>query len=222
MNTYLKTNLRSASRLIVFFAGWGVSPAVVLPLKLPADTDLLICFDYDGDFSLPPTLSHYQYIEVYAWSMGVWVAERALCGLDFKIDRKTAINGTGLPIHEQYGISPLVFEQTNAGMLSPQAEMVRHKFERRMCVEASTLAYYQSLRTRGTENIAKELAYLYQVACQDQRMDLIAWDKAIVGLGDKIFLPEHQIAYWQTRCPIAQVQAGHYHRLSSWQALEGV
>ena len=73
---------------------------------MPTDHDLLICYDYQ-DLTLDFDFSAYQQIRVVAWSMGVWVAERVLQGIT--LQSATAVNGTGLPCDDGFGIPYAIF-----------------------------------------------------------------------------------------------------------------
>lgn len=188
--------------LIVYFAGWGTPPSAVNHLALPENHDLLICYDYQ-DLHLDVDFSAYQGIRVVAWSMGVWVAERIFAGIPLL--SATAINGTGKPYDDQFGIPRAIFD----GTLTNLTEITRHKFERRMC--AKLLPYYQSLQgQRSLANIHAELTALFHAIQQDQRTDLFPWSKAIIAEQDKIFPTTHQQAYWQPRCAVNVIEGEHY------------
>lgn len=199
--------------LIVYFAGWGTPPSVVAHLALPKNYDLLICYDYQ-DLHCDFDFSTYQHIRVVAWSMGVWIAERVMQGK--KLLSATAINGTGLPCHNQFGIPENIF----IGTLSGLNEENRNKFERRICGSKNALSDYQRLAQRASlTEIHQELKALYQLLQQDQRSDLMVWNKAIVATKDKIFPAQNQRAYWQKRCAIQEMEGEHliFSQLNAWE-----
>lgn len=216
MKTYFKHN--HGSHLLWYFAGWGTTPESVAHLVLPPDYDLLVCYDYQ-DLQFEEVLNHYTHIDLIAWSMGVWVAERI--AQKVPLQRAIAINGTGVPMDNQYGIPATIFTGTLDGLHSSASELTRHKFERRMCENKAVLVQYQQMATRSMENISTELAALYQFIQQDQRTDLLKWDKALIATQDKIFTPQNQQNYWQDRCQVRSIEAGHYPFLAyqSWQQL---
>lgn len=206
-------NARQGKHLLIYFAGWGTPPAAVEHLNLPADYDLLICYDYqtfEFDFDFSP----YEEIRLVAWSMGVWAAERVLKGVP--LVSATAVNGTGLPCHDELGIPVAIFEGTLNG-LSP---ITRTKFERRMCAKADFVAY-SALTPRDFDEISAELTALWTALQQDLRTDLITWTKAIIAEQDKIFPAAHQQAYWQSRCAVQLVPGEHYlfPQFSHWNQL---
>lgn len=204
---------RAGENLIVYFAGWGTAPSVVEHLSLPENYDLLICYDYQ-DLNCDFDFSVYQHIRVVAWSMGVWVAERVMQG--YRLLSATAINGTGNPCHDKFGIPEMIF----TGTLNGLNEENRHTFERRICGSKSALNNYQQLAQRPTlDEIHAELTALYAFLQQDHRTDLIQWTKAIVASKDKIFPVQNQRTYWKERCTICEIEGEHlvFPLFSHWQ-----
>lgn len=203
--------------LIVCFAGWGMPPSIVSHLQIPANTDLLICYDYH-DMHCPFDFSSYQSIRLIAWSLGVWVAERVMHG--YPLLSATAINGSGLPCHTHDGIPPSIFQRTLM-QLSPQT---RQHFERRMCLDKALLTrYQQSPDYRDFEDIHTELQALYQGIQTDTRHDLIRWNKAVISQKDCIFPPVNLIHYWASRCAITSVPYAHllFSHFSHWSDFWG-
>lgn len=205
---------RGKPNLIVYFAGWGTPPSVVSHLELGDQYDLLICYDY-RDLQLDFDFSPYQQIYLVAWSMGVWVAEQVM--QQIPLSKAIAINGTSFPSDDQFGIPKQIFTGTLAGL----DEANRHKFERRMCQSKALLADYQQRADyRSLADIYQELAYLAeQIELRPQVP--FNWDIAWIATQDRIFPVENQRAYWQDRCQIRTIEAGHYAfpYLKTWQAL---
>ncbi|MCR1837744.1 DUF452 family protein [Pasteurella caecimuris] len=210
----IKFEDHQAENLLVYFAGWGTPISAVSHLAMPENYDLLICYDYQ-DLSLDFDFSRYQKIRVVAWSMGVWVAERALQGIP--LESATAVNGTGLPCDDQVGIPFSIFK----GTLDNLNETTRAKFDRRICGDKTNLAFYHSAPARGFQEIQQELTALFHAIEQDQRTDLVLWTNAIIGRKDKIFSAENQQRYWQTRCKINEIEGEHYlfSHLTHWAQL---
>lgn len=200
-----------AQDLLVYFAGWGTPEAAVAHLRLPEHTDLLVCSDYrtlEHDVDFTP----YRHIRVAAWSMGVWAAERVMQGIDVAF--AAAINGTGRPRDDVFGIPAAVFDQTLAGL----NDTSRRKFEQRMCGNAFAAEAYRALSgRRDTDNLRAELAALQQAVRADTRTDLIRWHQAFIGGSDRIFPAAHQQAYWQPRCPTQTFSDGTHYPWTQWQ-----
>lgn len=199
--------------LIVYFAGWGTPVSAVEHLQLPEGYDLLMCYDY-RELHLEFDFSVYQGIRLVAWSMGVWVAERILCGKPLL--SATAVNGTGKPCDAEYGIPPAIFESTLNGL----TEHSRQKFERRMCGKELS-DYQQRPHQRTFSDIQAELTHLFHLIMQDKRSDLLTWTNAIIGLQDKIFPIQNQQTFWQNRCTFRLVEGEHFlfSRFSHWEQL---
>ena len=200
--------------LIVYFAGWGTPLDAVAHLILPTDHDLLICYDYQ-DLKLDFDFSVYQQIRVVAWSMGVWVAERVLQGIT--LQSATAVNGTGLPCDDSFGIPYAIFK----GTLDNLTENTRSKFERRICGDKVSFERYQQFSARPFNEIHQELTALFAMIQQDKRTDLIHWTNAWISSRDKIFTPANQHQYWASRCAVQEIEGEHYvfSRFTHWSAL---
>ena len=201
--------------LIVYFAGWGTPPSVVQHLAIPPAYDLLLCYDY-RDFSLEFDFSRYENVRLVAWSMGVWVAERVM--RQIPLLSATAMNGTGLPTHDDYGIPCAVFQ----GTLDTLDEINQGKFERRMCGDKQLLQQYQSLEGRHSmEEIHAELTALYDALSAEHQHTGLLWTKAIIGTQDRIFPAQNQRNYWHERCEVSEMGGGHYlfPLLQTWEQL---
>ena len=201
--------------LIVYFAGWGTPPSAVQHLAIPPAHDLLLCYDY-RDFSLDFDFSRYEKVRLVAWSMGVWVADRVMGQVPLL--SATAINGTGLPMHDEFGIPCAVFQ----GTLDTLDEINLGKFERRMCGDKQLLQHYQSLEgRRSIEEIHAELTALYDALSAEHQHTGLPWTKAIIGTQDRIFPTQNQRNYWHERCEVSEMVGGHYlfPLLQTWEQL---
>lgn len=200
--------------LIVYFAGWGTPLDAVAHLILPTNHNLLICYDYQ-DLKLDFDFSAYQQIRVVAWSMGVWVAERVLQGIT--LQSATAVNGTGLPCDDCFGIPYAIFK----GTLDNLTENTRSKFERRICGDKVSFERYQQFSARPFNEIHQELTALFTMIQKDKRADLIHWTNAWISSHDKIFMPANQHQYWASRCAVQEIEDEHYvfSRFTHWSAL---
>ena len=201
--------------LIVYFAGWGTPPSVVQHLSIPPAYDLLLCYDY-RDFSLEFDFSRYENVRLVAWSMGVWVAEHVMGQIPLL--SATAMNGTGVPMDDDYGIPCAVFQ----GTLDTLDEINQGKFERRMCGDKQLLQQYQSLEgRRSMEEIHAELTALYDALSAEHQHTGLPWTKAIIGTQDRIFPAQNQRNYWHECCEVSEMVGGHYlfPLLQTWEQL---
>ncbi|MBE2894337.1 DUF452 family protein [Spirabiliibacterium falconis] len=204
-------------KLILYFAGWGTNAAVVADWAIPEECDLLVCFDYRSlDFS--HNIYHYDDIIVVAWSLGVWVAQQTLAH-DLPIRRAIAINGTGKPMDDAFGIPIQIFDRT----LEQLDAVGRAKFERRMCGSREQLQRYQALPQRELAEIQAELTYLAD-AIKHTPYRTFHWTHAIIGEKDFIFPAANQWRYFHhfhPQCERCKLDAPHlvFSYFSSWQAL---
>ena len=193
--------------LLLFFAGWGMDETPFLTIH-PTDKDWMICYDYRSLAFDTDLLETYSQITLIAWSMGVWAASQIMKQYPhLPVSQSIAINGTLYPIHETKGIAHSIFDGTLQGL----NEQTLQKFQRRMC---GSIADYKTFQTispqRPMEELKEELA-----AIQQQYLSLppsdFKWQKAIIGKGDRIFLPDNQYLAWENQVDsLEQVEAAHY------------
>ncbi|QLB13578.1 biotin synthesis protein BioG [Bisgaardia hudsonensis] len=206
--------------LIIYFAGWGTPTTLISHLALPKNYDLLICYDYQ-DLKLDFDFSVYKQIRVVAWSMGVWVANQVLA--DISTVSATAINGTGSPCDDDFGIPHTIF----LGTLTNLNEINLVKFQRRICGNKDNFNYYQDcekqdLSVRNIENLKSELTALYQEILKTEHSKLLNWSRVIIGKQDKIFPIINQRNYWENKCnEIIFMDIAHYpfNLFSHWSEL---
>ncbi|MBE2898635.1 DUF452 family protein [Pasteurellaceae bacterium 20609_3] len=208
---------RNSRNLILYFAGWSTPPQLLAGYAVPDSTDVLACFDYQS-LAFEIDLSAYQAITVVAWSFGVWVAEQVLPST-LPIKRRVAINGTGRPVDDEFGIPTAVFAATLANM----DDAGRAKFERRMCGTREALAAYHAFVQRPLAQVQAELHALARMTATREHRTFV-WDKAIIGLHDRIMPAAHQQRYFarfQVQCEVLTLEAPHFvfPYFDSWQAL---
>ena len=174
----------------------------------PTDKDWLICYDYRSLEFDAIILQEYSEITLIAWSMGVWAASQIMKQYpSLPLSQSIAINGTPYPIHETKGITPAIFEGTLQGL----NEQSLQKFQRRMCGSTAGYKTFQTVAPqRSIEELKEELA-----AIQKQYLSLppsdFAWQKAIIGKNDHIFLPDSQWLAWRNKVDsLEYTEAAHY------------
>lgn len=204
---YLINN--NAPRLLLFFAGWGMDEQ---PFKqyTPNGYDFMLCYDYrtlDFDES---SLKRYRSITVIAWSLGVWVATQALHHSSLPITRNIAVNGTPYPIDGSRGIAPHIFESTLQGL----SEENLYKFQRRMCATAPAYRTFQAIAPqRAIDELKEELITIRNAffSEKEEETKTFFWKEAVIGTGDRIFLPQNQRNAWNvTNTLIHETDAAHY------------
>lgn len=208
-------------QLLLCFAGWSASPEIFRRLRVEApeegnaNTDVWICYDY-RDLSFPENIDSYETIRLVAWSLGVWVAEQLFAGrlAAYRplLKSAVAVNGTGRPIDDRYGIPATIFQAT-LEYLTPEGI---GRFIRRMCGNRTVLAAYARIPSRPSDEISEELHRLYEQIQSPVAREtaaptgLFPWTQAILSTDDRIFPFENLRRYWQSRCPIREIEAPHY------------
>lgn len=180
----------ASEAVTLWFLGWGFDDGVARHLEAVGDTILL--WDYT-DLSHAPRLDRWRRVEVVAWSMGVWAAERLIAGGAVPHPaRATAICGTPVPCDAAMGIGGGAVEMT----ADRWCEANRAKFARKMARHAEQAATIAPLLAR--RSAADQQAELRSIAnAQGEAHPAhMTWDEAIVGLRDRIFPPAAQRLWW--------------------------
>jgi biotin synthesis protein BioG len=193
-------------KVILFFGGWGSEPHAFEPVS-SGMYDVLMCYDY-RELSNPVDVNdlflNYDEVWLMAWSLGVWVAHEVLNGIDLPFTGTIAVNGTLIPVDEQQGIAPAVFEGTHAN-LSPINLM---KFNRRMfSKEEERKLFEHHACTRSVDELKCELAALKNMILPRENS---LYQYAIIGDEDKIFLPLNQLRYWDLGVKIVHRNVPHF------------
>ena len=183
--------------LVLFVLGWAADHRIVEHIR-PERCDVLAVYDYSegigGSACLKNLLSEYSRIHLFAWSFGVWGAERILEGVSFTT--AVALNGTPYPVNEIYGIEPKRMAVTIRGIKKSGMET----FNRRAYGE-----YFDSmshlLAPRPLEKNIAELEYLASASVEEYTPS-IGWGKGIIGSADLIFPPENMVRFWGSRSEI--------------------
>lgn len=210
--------------LLMYFTGWGTTPEVAQHLVLSPDWDYFTAYDYRViQADNLPDFKSYKHVYLAAWSMGVWAAD-VLAPFLPTPEIAVAINGTPIPMHDQYGIPDQIFEGTLRGLDDEN----RERFNRRMCGGKKLLAVYNSFSARSTEDLREELTGVYQqvrgLSGEDKPNQL--WSKALVSERDLIVPSANQTAYWQKHNVAIELLkgAGHYPLMeyNRWKELLGL
>lgn len=210
-------------RLLLFFNGWGMDERVLGMIEPPAGRDLLAVCDYtdlQGSEEVRAAVARYPATDLVAWSMGVWAAATVFVGPAGRcFEKAVAVNGTGRPIDDEYGIPRGLFHATLEGF----SERSRDSFFRRMC--------------DGRDACGEFLPYAPLRDVEDQRRELLAlagraadglpppgpFTSAVVGTRDRIVPPENQVRYWQGVIPCRTARLPHlpFSRRAGWQEILG-
>jgi len=196
-------------RLLVFFNGWGMDERILAMVKPPAGRDFLSVCDYTDlqeTAAVRSAVAHYPAADLVAWSMGVWAAATVLGPAGARFDKAVAVNGTGRPIDDEYGIPTGLFHAT----LDNFSERARDSFFRRMCDGRDACGeFLPHAPLREVEDQRRELRALGLQAAEGAAPPG-PFTSAVVGTRDRIMPPENQVRYWQGAIPCRMVNLPHF------------
>ncbi len=197
-----------SGKLILFFNGWGCDEYPFKHMR-GDDYNVLMLNNYKELFlskEILAIINAYKEIRVIAWSFGVWVAQCLLGTLKQNICWAIAINGTGKPVSLQYGIPESIAQGTLLGL--NKENLV--KFQRRMLKTKTAWQQFESIKPRRKiEEIKDELFLLLQYF-KVQKLEGNFYDCAIIGSEDLIIPAKKQLAYWNKRATIIELDQPHF------------
>ena len=201
---FLKKN--GNRRLILIFTGWGTGPELYSNVDIPG-WDVAVAFRIDGKPLDMDRLSDYYTIYLFAWSLGVYMADLKLP--PERITKAFAINGTVAPVHDDYGIPVEIFRGT-ADNLNPRNLT---KFRRRTMPDSET--FKRLFPEEGSPLMCRCLAsQLYEVMEMTgggNVMPRLQWTRAYVGTKDRIFPPSNLEAAWSLDPEVEIVKSDDAH-----------
>ena len=200
---FLKHN--NESRLLLFFAGWGMDYHV-FPELGEFNGDVCICYDYAEMNFNESLFVEYNHIKLVSWSMCVWVASFLLQHKRLKFEKKIAINGTLYPIDYNKGLVPEIYDAT----LHFLTEKSLLKFYRRMCNGKDLLALFMEHKPQRTlDSVKRELMIIGKTALSSPT-PIFNWDKIFIGDKDLIFTTANQKDAWNDQACCNIIPASHY------------
>ena len=211
-------NRQNAPELLLFFNGWGMDEKPFKHLETSKNLDVLMVYDYtnlDNAHDLCKDFANYNSVHLVAWSLGVFVAAKVLAGIKFASAK--AINGTLMPIDENEGIAPIIFQ----GTIDSWSEVARMKFNRHMCGIEHNKQFKANAPERSIESQKAELIALQEQITNNPVPENI-FNQAIISLNDKIFTRHNQETHWQNaRIPLTIIDEPHYSfpEIESWKEM---
>lgn len=199
-------------RLILIFAGWGTTPELYVGTTRTG-WDTLVAYDFD-DFDFPTDIvGQYSTIYLFAWSLGVYAAHRALT--DVSITSAFAINGTLTPVSDTEGIPVDIFSATAATLSLCNLT----KFRLRMAGSREALEQLK-LRLPSAPDIdmlRRQLEFVASDSKDNQTDNFIPWRRVYIGNDDRIFPSSAQHTSWNCNYPeveIVNLKAPHFIELT--------
>ena len=191
-----------ADSLILLFAGWGSDRRYYEHIYM-SGWDVALVSGFDAELPSLEDIQRYSTVYVFAWSLGVWAAERVLAGR-LEPTRAYAVNGTPWPFDDKRGIPTGIFRNTASGL----SERNLHKFRVRMCGGVAAYKEKEALFSHLTDvdTLRAELEF---VASHPGGRHL-CWDSAYVSGEDHIFPAVNQYYAWEGRVSVHKLAGAHF------------
>ena len=212
MKQFLLKN--NSKNLIVFFCGWGMDEKPFLVRE--SSQDVLFLYGYE-DLGFEFDFSPYENITLLAFSYGVCVAGLVADKIP-NVQKKIAINGTLIPIDDEYGV-PVKMSLLTEKMDSKTIV----KFRERLFFNKEHFEIFNNnLPQRTAESCTNELVKMKEFFKSEEVSDL-KFDKVYIGLHDRVVPTKNQINFWQKYPPsdIIEIEDGHF-PFYSYKTLEAL
>lgn len=240
-------NERTHNKLILFFNGWSLDENIVNHLT-SSEYDVIMFYDYSNlgiDENILNEINNYEEVNIIAWSFGVWACGEVINKFN-NPKNVIAINGTLIPIDNNFGIPEKIFNLT----LSNLSEKSYPKFFKNMFSEEVDL---NRLPKRTIENQKQELIQIKKnsslpppstkgtaelveasdpvsVAKRSVRgrvgvggdiQYINLFTKIFISNNDKIISAKNQINFWSQRkdLNIIEKDCGHYIPFKNWDEI---
>ena len=195
-----RSDTSSSHPLLLFFSGWGQSPATVGDIEFQS-YDTAVVWDYrtpifssadgtDITDDIISRLSTYSEIVIAAWSFGVHAAARFMASHpDLPVTARIAFSGSRFTVDAHRGIDPAIFNATLGNLSERSVE----RFEMRVWGGAAAFRRGGSrLSGRPVSELREELQ-----AFDTAPAPRMLWDTVFVPTSDLIISPEAQIKAWE-------------------------
>lgn len=197
MRTFWLNNKKS-NKLILFFNGWSLDENCIKHLE-PEDFDVLMFYDYttlDIEEKVLDEIKTYDEVNIISFSMGVWAAAAVMDNFN-NIKMTTAINGTLVPVSDEFGIPVKIFNLT----LSNLSELTYPRFFKNMFADFKGAEHQlHKIPKRSVEDQKKELLAIKDFSAKNNYTHKISrFDRIIISNNDKIIPAKNQIKFWSQR-----------------------
>lgn len=225
----------NSKKLILFFNGWSLDENIVNHLTSKKYDVMMFYDYSNLEISkeILDEINSYDEINIAAFSFGVWacgcfvnvlldtkersrLCETKISGYEKKHPPKQsyplanmknliAINGTLIPIDNQFGISEKMFDLTLLNL----SEKTYPLFFKNMFMDKPDL---NKMPQRNIEDKRQELTAIKHNSKSLKTLNTI-FTKVFIGSYDKIIPAKNQFAFWGDRCnnkEITKLDSGHY------------
>lgn len=203
-------NRKKSNKLILFFNGWSLDENCIKHLDSDC-YDVLMFYDYttlDIEENTLNEIKTYKQINIISFSMGVW----ALAGVidNFSNIKKTiAINGTLLPVDDEFGIPVKIFNLT----LTNLSDITYPKFFKNMFADFKMAQHeLHKMPRRSVEEQKEELLAIKEFSQKHNFQHQInRFDKVIISNNDKIIPAKNQINFWNRKTDLKVIRIDNSH-----------
>lgn len=198
-------NKSGNSELVIFFAGWSFDEK---PFGFLDSTgvDVVVIYDY-RNLLLDVDFSGYEKYYLAAWSMGVYIAPLLADKLP-ACEKYIALNGTPMPIDNEFGIPLRTFDLT----LKYAADGLKGKFYQNVFYDEEQVEKYWSCPVLRTIDDRVEELHALKSWISDKPVDARGfYNKAYVSEHDKIIPTKNQLKAWaKLGVQVATLPDGHF------------
>lgn len=213
---YTWLNKSNNKDLVIFFAGWSFDAE---PFRFLAadEVDVVVIYDY-RDLAFDLDFSGYEKYYLLAWSMGVYIAP-ILRNILPAFEAAVALNGTPMPIDNEFGIPVRTFDLT----LKYAAEGLKGKFYQNVFFDDVQVEKYWANPVKRTIDDRVEELQALKSWIYDKPVNAAGfYQKAFVSEHDKIIPPKNQHNAWQKLgVSVTPLPDGHFpfYNFKSWKEI---
>lgn len=194
---YKWINQANNKNLIVFFNGWGMDEKIVQSLNC-SNFDVLSFFDYRNTDIQSFDFSMYEKKYLIAWSMGVYVCNYFYEWFE-NFDKLVAVNGTQMPINDNYGIPSMIYDMT----VDNFNELSCSKFMKKISITVDLKGY----SSRSLQDLKDELIAIRNIEINK----FLNFNTVVLSTKDRIFPFKNMFNFWaEKKVDIIEVEKAHY------------
>jgi len=198
----------NSDRLLLIFAGWATDERLFSSFKYYERCDVCVVSNYvDYDFDLE-LLERYKSIRVFAWSLGVFMAEVLLHHTSLPIEKVVALNGTLMPVDDEKGIPKAIYEGTSKNLTDASL----FKFFRRMCGATTNKDLLLGFRSDLPLVTLKQSLDFVEDLSLKKKFDAkdTIFNSVVLGTKDGIFPMVNMMHGWEGFTNLQFIDAPHF------------
>lgn len=214
-------NKKKSNKLILFFNGWSLDENCIKHLDSD-QYDVLMFYDYttlNVEENILNEIKNYAQVNIISFSMGVWACAAVIDRLG-DIKKTIAINGTLIPVDDEFGIPVKIFNLTLANL----SEITYPKFFKNMFADFKGVNIMSYLPKRSVSEQKEELLAIKDFALKHNfSHNFNRFNKVIISNNDKIIPARNQINFWSrgNNSDIIRIDDSHclFNSFSKWEEI---